>query len=163
MKIDPKQIQLIHIAKSQLGLTEANYRAIIAGRSSGKKESSADLTYAEADAVIDYMIKQGFRIKAKYTARVNAAKRAQRSRGRAAGNLLVIASQDQLNMINTLAGKIQWRVEDGFHRWMKKYIKIDLVKTDDQACRVIEGLKGMLDNEAKGCRPKAEGEDNHVA
>jgi hypothetical protein len=54
-------------------------------------------------------------------------------------------------MINALAGKIRWRVEDGFQRWMKKYIKIDQIRTDDEACKVIEGLKGMLINQDGDC------------
>jgi phage gp16-like protein len=150
-KIDHKQIQIIHIAKTQLGLSDANYRAIIAGRSQGKKESSRDLTYQEADAVINYMIRLGFKIKQKYVGREQAAKRAQRRKGRAAGNLLILATQEQLNMINALAGKIRWRFDDGFHRWMKKYIRIDMVRTDDEACKVIEGLKGMLINQDGTC------------
>ena len=151
MKIDAKQIQIIHIAKTQLGLSDANYRAIIAGRSQGKKESSRDLTYQEADAVINYMIRLGFKIKQKYVGREQAAKRAQRRKGRAAGNLLILATQEQLNMINALAGKIRWRFDDGFYRWMKKYIRIDMVRTDDEACKVIEGLKGMLINQNGTC------------
>lgn len=147
MKIDPKQIQIIHIAQAQLGLSDENYRAIIAGRSDGKKSSSGDLTYDEASAVIDYMVRMGFRIKAKYVAREKAAKRAQHRKGKVAGNLLVLASHEQLNMVNSLAGKIQWRLEDGFQRWMKKYIKIDRIKTEDEASAVIEGLKGMLANQ----------------
>ena len=146
-KIDAKQIQLIHIAKAQLMLDDASYRAIISGHTLGKKTSSTDLTYAEADAVINYMIRQGFRIKQKYVGREQAAKRAQRRKGRAAGNLFILASQEQLNMINALAGKIRWRFEDGFQRWMQKYIRIDMVRTDDEACKVIEGLKGMLINQ----------------
>ena len=149
-KIDPKQIQLIHIARTQLGLTDENYRAVIAGRTQGKKDSSRDLTYGEATAVIDYMIRLGFKIKQKYVAREKAIKRAWRS-GQRPANVYCLASQDQLNMVNALAGKIQWRVQDGFHRWMKKYIKIDRIKTEDEARYVIEGLKGMLVNQDGTC------------
>lgn len=149
-KIDPKQVQLIHIARAQLGLTEENYRAIIAGRTQGKKDSSADLTYNEADAVINYMIRQGFRIKPKYVAREKAVKRAWRS-GQRPANVFCLATQAQLNMINALAGKIHWRYADGYDRWRRKYIKIDQIKTDDEACRVIEGLKGMLINQDGDC------------
>ncbi|MDD4355816.1 MAG: regulatory protein GemA [Smithellaceae bacterium] len=150
MKIEAKQIQLIHIARAQLGLTDETYRAIIAGRSGGKKESSRELTYAEADAVINYMIRLGFKIKSKYVAREKAVKRAWRS-GQRPNNVFCIATTYQLNMINALAGKIRWRVEDGFQRWMKKYIKIDQIRTDDEACKVIEGLKGMLINQDGDC------------
>lgn len=146
MKIDPKQIQLIHIAQAQLGLDDDAYRAIIAGRTDGKKSSSRDLTYDEADAVITYMVRQGFKIKEKFVQGERAAKRRWRS-GKRPANVVCLASHDQLNMINTLAGKIHWRVENGFQRWMKKYIKIDRITTDDEASAVIEGLKGMLDNQ----------------
>lgn len=149
--IDPKQIQLIHIAQAQLGLSDEKYRAIIAGRTNGKKESSRDLSYAEATAVIDYMIRQGFRITSKYVSREQAAKRAQRRKGKVAGNLVILASFDQLKMINALAAKIQWRFSDGFQRWMKKYMKIDRIKTEDEASAVIEGLKGMLINQNGTC------------
>lgn len=150
MNIDPKQIQLIHIARTQLRLSEVNYRAIIAGRTNGKKESSADLTYDEATAVIDYMIKQGFRIKPKYVGREKAAKRVWRS-GKRPANVYCLASTAQLNMVNALAAKVQWRVQDGFARWMKKYMKIDRIKTEDEASTVIEGLKGMLINQNGSC------------
>lgn len=151
MKIDPKQIQLIHIGQVQLGLSDENYRAIIAGRTEGRKTSSRDLTYAEADAVINYMIRLGFKIKSKYVAKEFAAKRALRRKGKISGNLFVLASTDQLKMINALAGRIRWRVEDGFNLWIKKYMKIDRIRTDDEACKVIEGLKGMVINQDGDC------------
>lgn len=162
MKIDAKQIKLIHIAKSQLGLDDENYRAIISGQTQGKKTSSIELTYAEADAVINYMIRQGFRIKEKYVSGEQASKRSYRYQGKSrravttSGNLYCLASHDQLKMVNALAGQIQWRVEDGFHRWMKKYIKIDRIKTEEEASAVIEGLKGMLENQVQGSSPKGD-------
>ena len=67
-------------------------------------------------------------------------------------------------MVNALAGQIHWRKEDGFHLWMKKYIKIDRIKTEEEASAVIEGLKGMLENQvhplkrARGSRFKVQGE-----
>jgi len=145
-KIDAKQKQLIHIAQAQLGLDDESYRAIIAGRTEGKKTSSRDLTYDEATAVIDYMVKQGFKIKEKFTGRERDTKRRWRS-GKRPANVYCLASHDQLKMINALAGQIQWRAENGFQRWMKKYIKIDRITTDLEASDVIEGLKGLLDNQ----------------
>ncbi|ESP62822.1 hypothetical protein SMITH_203 [Smithella sp. ME-1] len=152
MKIDPKQIQIIHIAKKQCGLSDVEYRDIIAGRTNGKKTSSSDLTYAEANAVINYFIKTlSFKIKEKYTAKERAAKKHCMRRwkeGRPA-NVYCLATHDQLNMVSALAGQIKWRVEDGFHHWMKKYMRINRITTDDEACKVIEGLKGMLANQEK--------------
>lgn len=148
--IDAKQIQLLHIAKVQLCLDDDNYRAIISGRTKGKKQSSKDLTYFEADTVINYMVRLGFKIKSKYISREETAKRRLRRSGRCTGNVFCLATHDQLAMINALAGKIQWRVKDGFFLWMKKYIKIDRIRTDDEACAVIEGLKGLLDHQIDG-------------
>lgn len=150
--IEPKQNQLIHIAKAQLFLSEDKYRSIIEGQNKRGKTSSADLTYFEADAVINYFIKTlGFKIKEKYTAKERAAKKYSMRRWRAGkpSNIYCLATHDQLNMISALATQIKWRVEDGFHRWMKRYMRIERIKTDDEACKVIEGLKGMLANQER--------------
>ncbi len=58
-----KQIQIIHIAKQQLGLDDATYREILAGY--GVK-SSKDLTYNQAQWLIKHFQKAGFKIKVKY-------------------------------------------------------------------------------------------------
>lgn len=157
--IDAKQKQLIHIAKTQLGLDEEHYRAIIAGRTKGKKTSSADLTYFEADAVINFFVSLGFKIKSNYIRTSGAARRqhwqhanARRSTGQQRPhNLVVLPSSDQIKMINALAGQVAWREKGGFHLWMKKYFKIDMVKTDSEASAIIEGLKGMLNNQNGTC------------
>lgn len=149
--IDAKQIQLIHIARAQLGLSEDDYRTIILAQTKNKKDSSKELTYFEADGLIKYFKMLGFKIKS------NAARRARRQpandRKRARplpGNVIVLPTRDQMDMIEVLAGKIAWRVEDGFKLWMRKYLKIERIKTVEDAQRVIEGLKGMLQHQSKG-------------
>ncbi len=153
--VDAKQKQLIHIAKTQLGLSDVNYRTIIEAQTKGKKNSSKDLTYFEADAVINYFVKKlGFEIQSNYIRTSGAARRARWQKiykpqriGKTPTNLFILPSPDQLEMIDALVKKIAWRFEDGYDRWMKKYMKIDRIKTDDDACKVIEGLKGMLYNQ----------------
>jgi hypothetical protein len=150
MNADAKQKQLIHIAKAQCGLSDVEYRDLLAGQTKGEKTSCSDLSYDEADAVINYFVKTlGFKIKEKYTAKERAAKKYAERRWRKGrpSNVYCLATHDQLNKISSLAGQIKWRVEDGFHRWMKKYMRINSIKTDDEACKVIEGLKGMLANQ----------------
>jgi hypothetical protein len=140
--IEPKQKQLIHIAQSQCKLSDVEYRDIIAGQTKGKKTSSKDLTYFEADAVINYFVKTlGFKI-------VGRDRRSRRSPARrsSARNVTFLPSTDQLNMIDTLKVQIQWQLADGFQRWLAKYIKTDRVRTSAQAQRAIEGLKGMIKN-----------------
>ncbi len=150
--IDAKQIQLIHVQKGQLGVSEDDYRSIILTQTKGKKNSSKQLTYFEADALITYMSKTlGAKIKSNYIRTSGAARRERwlfandrKQANKTAGNVVTLPTRDQLNMIDALAGKIVWRVEDGFKLWMKKYLKFGRIKSLEDAQRVIEGLKGLL-------------------
>jgi len=149
--IDATQMKLIHIAQSQLGLPEDDYRMIIESQTKGKKQSSKELTYVEADRLINYFKTLGFKIKAKKSrTRPARVERQWRRAKRDYSNVYVLPSKDQLNMIETLKDKISWRVEGGFKLWLAKYMKIDRIKTDQEAEKVIEGLKGMLDHQLKG-------------
>ena len=157
-KIEPKQIQLIHIAQAQLCLSDDNYRSIIAAQTKGQKHSSKDLTYVEADTVINYFVKTlGFKIRSNRRRGTSPFSRVPfrvkgGSRGILPSNVFVLPSRDQLDMIEALREKITWKFEDGFARWLKKYIKIDRVKTADQASRTIEGLKGLLAHDTSRAR-----------
>lgn len=131
--IAPKQIQLIHIQASQLALSRDQYESAIMGRTNGKKTSSKDLTYREASQVIDYFARLGAKIK-----------RRSRRYGQRPANVVDLPSVVQMEMIETLKSRVAWRVEDGYQRWLTKYMRIDRVKTAAQASRVIEGLKGMV-------------------
>ena len=62
-------------------------------------------------------------------------------------NVVVMPSREQLDMIDALAGQIKWRVEDGFHHWIKKFYRIERITKDWEASTVIEGLKKMLDHQ----------------
>lgn len=62
-------------------------------------------------------------------------------------NVFVLPSREQLDMIDALAGQVKWRVEDGFNHWVKKYYKIDRIKSEMEASDVIEGLKKLLDHQ----------------
>ncbi|NUM72256.1 MAG: regulatory protein GemA [Ignavibacteriaceae bacterium] len=57
-KISPKQITLIHTAKSRLGISEDNYRSLLASHNA---QSSKDLTADQATAVIATLAKMGFK------------------------------------------------------------------------------------------------------
>jgi phage gp16-like protein len=163
--IEPVQLKLIHIAKKQCGLDDTMYRDIITAQTKGKKQSSRDLSYFEADAVINYFVKKlGFKIQSNYIRTAGAARRqrwAHANMRRAAGgqqrpaNVYVMASADQIKMINALAGQVAWKVKGGFHLWMIKYYKIDMVKTDKEASDVIEGLKKLLDHQVGNGRDRS--------
>lgn len=155
-QIEPKQIQLIHIAKTQCGLSDVEYRDLIAGHNKRGKDSSADLTYAEASDVINYFVKTlGFRIKSNYIRTSGAARRqrwayasTRRSGNRPLpGNVVAFPSPMQLDMIDSLSAQVAWKFADGYQRWLAKYLKISRIATSAQAQRAIEGLKGMLKNQ----------------
>jgi hypothetical protein len=155
--IDAKQKQLIHIAQAQLGIPNEDYRDILAAQTKNKKRSSSDLTYFEADAVINYFVTKGFKVQSNYIRTSGAARRdrwkyanARRSAGQQRpNNLFVMPSAYQIKMINALAGQVEWKVKGGFHLWMKKYYKINMVTTDKEASDVIEGLKKLLDHQGE--------------
>ena len=61
-KIDrSKIIQLIHIAKSQIGLSDEDYRAVL--ESTAKKISCSEMTLFELNEVLKAMKKLGFKVK----------------------------------------------------------------------------------------------------
>lgn len=54
-----KLVQLIHVAKSKLGLDDATYRDLVRSFSGGK-ESSKDLGISQLEAVLDHLRSRGF-------------------------------------------------------------------------------------------------------
>lgn len=56
-----KLIQLIHIAKSQLGLSDEDYRIVLEGVA--KKQSCSEMSIFELEQVMKAMKKLGFRVK----------------------------------------------------------------------------------------------------
>lgn len=56
-----KIIQLIHIAKSQIGLSDEDYRAVM--ESTTKKTSCSDMSLFELNEVLKAMKKLGFKVK----------------------------------------------------------------------------------------------------
>jgi len=153
-KIEPKQIQLLHIQKALLGLSEDEYRAAIMGRTKGKKSSSTAMTYFEADALITHFSKLGAKIESNYIRTSGAARRDRwrqakdrRRSGPKPANVVCLASPDQLEMVDVLVKKIAWQFADGYERWRRRYMKIDRIVTAEQASDVIEGLKGLLDHQ----------------
>jgi hypothetical protein len=141
--IEPIQIQLIHIAKAQLGLSEDDYRQIIGAQTKGKKQSSKELTYFEADGLINYFKTLGFTVKSHY----NRGRKEARIARRGGKNVISLPSPEEMGMIEALKAKVHWRFEDGYERWLSKYMRIERVMTAPDAYRVIEGLKKLIQHQ----------------
>jgi hypothetical protein len=116
-----------------------------------KASSCTDLTYFQASRLIDHFKALGFKIpkRKKYTKGTSAIQDHLPPRRDMPPNVFVLPTRDQLDMIDALAGQIIWKLEDGFQRWLAKYIKVSRVTTAVQASRAIEGLKGMLANQQR--------------
>ncbi len=157
--IEPVQIRLIHIAKTQLGMSEDEYRQAIGAQTHAKKWSSKDLTYFEADGLINYFVKLGFKIQSNYIKTSGEARRtkwgyanAARAARKVSANVVMMPSRNQLAMIDVLRKKVPWRLEDGYQRWLLKYMKIKRITTAQQASDTIEGLKKLLQHQPREAR-----------
>jgi hypothetical protein len=134
-----KQRQLLAIARQQLDMDRDDYKALMTERYG--VDSSTKLTFDQAGELIDYFITKGFVItgtKRRYMKR--------RSTGKKGSKVVTLVCSAELEKIDAVAGLITWRYKDGMTLWMKKFLKIDKVKTSRDAFRVIEGLKKMFEN-----------------
>lgn len=143
-QINKKQIQLIHIAKIQLGLSDEEYRSILMERYRGCFGSCKDLSYDEATDLINYFKTLGFKITKRY------------KRRELSPNVIALVSEQQLRLIEHLKADIRWHVHDGFYRWIKAFLKKDKIITSKDAFKVIEALKAMKARQQKALEPGAE-------
>ncbi len=141
---DKKQIQIIHVARAKTGMDEDDYRLMLKGRYG--KESSKDLSYGEAYDLIEFFKTLGFKLEPKR--RERKAKRP--ATGKLPGNVVLLASQEQLNLIELLKDRVAWRFSDGYERWLSKFLKAPSIRTAGEARKVIEGLKGLIENQYTG-------------
>ncbi len=138
--IDKKQIQLIHLAKTRLRLDEDAYRAILHGRFAA--ESCKALTYVQAHSLIEHFKSLGFVIEPKPRQWTGRNRRRPLPE-----NVVVLPSAEQMEMIEALRGKIVWRFADGYERWLTRYMRIERIRTAQEASNTIEGLKGLLEHQ----------------
>lgn len=133
-EITNTQKKLIHIGIAKLGIDDGTYRQMLAryGVDSCKK-----LQYPQASALIDDLVKKGFKIKRRRPA-------PRRMRGRwGASNVVFLPTRQQLGIIEHLRHDVRWRVHDGYQRWAEKFLGRTYIKTEREAQKVIEALKAM--------------------
>jgi phage gp16-like protein len=108
-------IQLIHVGKSQLLMAEDSYRALLAYHAGGKKSSST-LTDLELQAVLDNMVKLGFKVKPN-TPKQADKKRSPKTPDQGADERSVIRAI-WIFMFN--AGFIRDGSETALNRWVQR-------------------------------------------
>jgi hypothetical protein len=134
--IRPKQIQMIHIAKGQLGLDDDTYRDVLHGMFG--VASSKELTAVQADELLDEFNARGFTISSRQP------RPSRRPKGR---NVVHLASQAEIDKLNAVAALIRWQYADGLQRFLERRlgIKEGKVRTAREAYLAIEALKKMFE------------------
>jgi hypothetical protein len=163
-KIDPKQVRLIHVAKSKLNIDDATYRSMLKTHFPGHdwekpdSPSSLDLNFDEADRLLLYFKRLGFEVKPVNKCRAMCGPRKRREK--LPDNVVLFISPGQRREIERLKADITWKVWDGFDRWLKKYFKMEngmkSVKYSPEASAIIEGLKNLWKSQ-NGCACKLAG------
>lgn len=126
----PKLIQLIHIAKSQLGLDESTYRHILTSLTD--KDSTKKMTYAQLITVLEHLKSKGFTI----------------SKPKKAGKLAQ-ADDNQSKKIRALwlelhnLGAVKNSSERALAKYVERQTGISTLQwlSTAQASKVIESLK----------------------
>lgn len=139
MPLTRKQSALIHVAKKQLGLTDAEYHAIL--RRMGGVESSKDLDREGFELVMQYMAALGFR--SDFTRRFYGHRRG-------------MATPAQVSNIRRLWG-IFAEGGDGdraLDKWLTRTFKISALRfaTGEQAERAILALRAMIGRSRRKAR-----------
>lgn len=129
---DKKQIQLIHVAKTQLALDDETYRETLEYRYN--VTSAKDLTYNQASNFIGFLSEKGFKFK----------KKTKSLKAKKADNVIELATSAQHKLIEVLKNNIVWKVENGYEFYIQKRLKISKVITKADAFKVINALKAML-------------------
>jgi hypothetical protein len=131
-----KKIALLHVAKKQLGLADADYRAILSDY--GGVESAADLDEPGFQCVMNYLTALGFR--SSWTKRTY-------------GDRPKMATPAQVDLIRKLwaawrdaAGLGKDERDAALNAWLAKYHKVSALRfvSREKAQPVIAALKAMV-------------------
>jgi len=122
-------IRLIHVAKTQLGLSDDEYRAVLEGATG--KNSCADMEGMEVKRAYDAMVRLGFK--------PGPAKNAAKSKSPQLAKMR--AMWIELHGL----GMVKDRSDAGLLKFCKRLTGVDRLEwlTPAQASKAIEGLKAM--------------------
>jgi len=155
--ISKEQIKLIKIGQKELALDDDAYRAMLHGLYG--VTSCTQLSMRQASSLIKHMESLGFETLSSRSGASGAssgapqeqspqpkkpARKPAGSRPRSGGKVVHLASRAELNKIAALSYLVEWRQENGLHRWIEARFGLKKVKTAREAFTVIEALKGMI-------------------
>ena len=131
------QIKSIHVALSRQGIDDDTYRLML--HNNYGVGTCKDLTRRQAS---DLLTRLG-------RSTSPPARRRQRIKNPAtkpvanASGVAYLATPAQRQLIDAIAAEIRWECADGYKRWLKVSLGLDRVRTQSDAARVINGLKGL--------------------
>ena len=131
------QIRSIHVAKAAAGLEDGEYRDMLDARFGCR--TSKGLTRRQASELLATF---GRPLPNPPGRGRERPKRSLRRTG-LPPNVSVLPMRGQTELIRELAGRIEWREEDGLARWMESSFGWRRPRTSDEAGQAIQGLKAM--------------------
>jgi hypothetical protein len=134
--ISRNEIALIHVAKSQLGLTDDEYRDLL--RSTCNVESSKELTHRDCNRLMLRFKDLGFKLKVKGPDQVQQTKKHAEET-----NPSALPTPAHFGKIHGLYKELGWEKERqiGFN---KRVIKQPWPQNRAEANKIIEALKSMV-------------------
>ncbi len=137
----PKQIKLIHCVKSALGLSDDDYRAILAGYGVG---SSKDLDTVEAAKLLRDL--EGKAVAAGVWKRRGASRRGgRRPHNLESGRFSRAAQLQKIEALLTVGGK-PWSYADALAQRICRVDRVEWVP-DDQLYKIITALRKQAQRE----------------
>lgn len=143
-KQDPRRLQLIkliHVARRELNMEDADYRAMLASMPAlGGKTSSADLGLRGLELVLDALVSRGFKVRPKAPGNTNNRR---------------LASDPQSRLVRHLwlklhgLGKVRDSSESALNHYVERLTKVADLHwlSNKQITTVIESLKSWIDRE----------------
>ena len=131
------QIKLIWVLARQLGMTSDDLHEMIAGATG--KDSIKSLSTSEGARVIDSLVRAGARVKRKRQPRRDLPP-----------NIVELLTPKQASFIRYLEKELGWQDNpERLKGFIKRSIKKEVVRTKQEAIKVIEGLKNMAEREGR--------------
>jgi len=136
-KITQKQLRMIWTLARQLGMDDELVHEMVfqvTGKDSLKK-----LSVPEAVGVIDGLVDDGARIRRKRIKRM-----------RVGPNVIELLTGKQIRLIEYLVDQLGWENPNQLTGFNRRVIKKERICTKQEASKIIEGLKAILDRKQKG-------------
>ena len=145
--ITKAQIKAIHVALSYHGIPDKEYRERLHTDYGAK--SCKDLSRRQASELLVTLGRPLANPPGSQPAQSKTGRRqkirnpAPKPTGLSVDGIITLASPAQHALIDELAGEVAWELEDGFRRWLKRSLGLERVRTQGDAQRVIDGLRGL--------------------